>query len=127
MKIKPLAKIISYADAAQVPEQFTTSPSVAIPKALKRARLTLEQVDLFEINEAFSVVALANCKILNIPTDKVNIFGGAVALGHPLGCSGARIVCTLISALRHEKKRIGCAAVCNGGGGASAIVIENIC
>lgn len=123
--LQPLAIIKSYADAAQEPEWFTTAPAKAIPKALQKANLSLEEIDLFELNEAFSCVGLANQKILNIPEDKLNIYGGAVALGHPLGCSGARILNTLISALHNENKQYGVAGICNGGGGASAIVIKN--
>ncbi|ANF49159.1 acetyl-CoA acetyltransferase [Chryseobacterium glaciei] len=124
--LKPLAKIISYADAAQAPEWFTTAPSVAIPKALERANLTLEDIDFFEINEAYAAVSLANQKILELNPEKINVYGGAVALGHPLGASGARIICTLVSVLKQENGKYGVAAICNGGGGASAIVIENI-
>lgn len=124
--LKPIAKIISYADAAQEPEWFTTSPSKAIPKALKQTHLTLKDINFFEINEAYAAVILANQKILNLDLNKVNIYGGAIAIGHPLGASGARIICTLISALRQEGGRYGLASICNGGGGASAIVIENI-
>lgn len=124
--LKPLAKIISFADASQEPEWFTTTPAKAIPKALKKANLKIEDVDYFEINEAFSVVALANLKELNISHDKVNIYGGAVALGHPIGNSGCRIVCTLTSILSQKNAKIGVAGICNGGGGASAIVIERL-
>ena len=122
--LKPLAKILSYADAEQAPEWFTTTPSLAVPKALKRAGLTTNQVDFFEFNEAFSVVALANNKILNLDASKVNVNGGAVSLGHPLGCSGARIIVTLIHVLKQNNAKIGAAGICNGGGGASAMVIE---
>jgi len=104
--------------------EFTTAPSKAIPKALKHANVPESSVDYYEINEAFSVVALANLKLLGLDKDKVNAFGGAVAMGHPLGCSGARIVCTLLSVLRHKAGKIGVAGICNGGGGASAIVIS---
>ena len=121
---KPLAKILSYADAAQEPEWFTTSPAKAIPKTLAKAGVTKDEVDFFEINEAFSVVALANNKKLDLAAEKVNVFGGAVSLGHPIGGSGARIICTLISVLKHKNGKIGCAGICNGGGGASAIVLE---
>lgn len=124
--LKPLAKIISYADAAQAPEWFTTAPSVAIPKALKQAQLAINDISFFEINEAYSAVALANQQILGLDSKNVNVYGGAVAMGHPLGASGARILCTLISVLRREGGRYGVAAICNGGGGASAMVIENI-
>jgi acetyl-CoA C-acetyltransferase len=124
--LKPLAKIIGYADAAQAPEWFTTAPSIAIPKALKHANLNLEQIDFFEINEAYAAVALANEQILGLDKKKVNVYGGAVAIGHPLGASGARILCTLISVLRQENGKYGVAAICNGGGGASAMVIEKL-
>lgn len=124
--LKPLAKIIGYADAAVEPEWFTIAPSVAIPKALRRANLALEAIDFFEINEAYAAVALANQKILGLDHAKVNVYGGAVAIGHPLGASGARIICTLVSVLRQEKGKYGVAAICNGGGGATAIVIENL-
>jgi len=124
--IKPLAKIVSFADASQDPEWFTTTPSKAIPKALNRAGLKIEDVDFFEINEAFSVVALANMKEMNLAHDKVNVFGGAVALGHPIGNSGCRIVGTLISVLKQKNGKIGAAGICNGGGGASAIVVEKV-
>jgi acetyl-CoA C-acetyltransferase len=124
--LKPLAKIIGYADASQAPEWFTTTPSKAIPLALQRAGKEVKDVDYFEINEAFSVVSMVNNKLLNIAPDKANIYGGAVALGHPIGNSGARIVCTLTSVLKNKNAKIGAAGICNGGGGASAIVIENI-
>ncbi|OIO11351.1 MAG: acetyl-CoA C-acyltransferase [Flavobacteriales bacterium CG_4_9_14_0_2_um_filter_35_242] len=123
--LKPLASIISYADASQAPEWFTTSPSKAIPKALAKANLKIQDVDYFEFNEAFAVVGLANTKILGIDASKVNVNGGAVALGHPLGCSGARIVVTLINVLKQNNGKIGAASICNGGGGAGAILIEN--
>lgn len=122
--IKPIAKIRGYADAGQTPDWFTTTPALAMPKALAKAGLTLADVDFFEINEAFSVVALANMKEMNLSHDKVNVLGGAVSLGHPIGASGARITCTLISALKHKGGKIGCAGICNGGGGASALVLE---
>lgn len=124
--LTPIAKILAYADAQQAPEWFTTAPSKAIPLALKRANITKEQVDYFEINEAFSVVSLANNKELSLKEDKVNVNGGAVAMGHPLGASGARIVVTLLSVLQQNNGKIGVAGICNGGGGASAIVIENL-
>ncbi|HCQ13572.1 acetyl-CoA C-acyltransferase [Flavobacterium sp.] len=124
MGLKPLAYIKSYADAAQEPKWFTTAPAKALPKALDKAGLTLSDVDFFEFNEAFSVVGLANAQILGLPNDKINVNGGAVSLGHPLGCSGARIVVTLINVLQQNNAKIGAAAICNGGGGASAIVIE---
>lgn len=124
--LKPLAKILAYADAQQAPEWFTTAPSKAIPLALSRANLSTTDVDYFEINEAFSVVSLANNKELGLNEDKVNVNGGAVAIGHPLGASGARIVVTLLSVLAQNNGKIGVAGICNGGGGASAIVIENL-
>ncbi|QCX52350.1 acetyl-CoA C-acyltransferase [Elizabethkingia sp. JS20170427COW] len=124
--LKPLAKIISYADAAHEPENFTTAPAKALPIALKKANLELADIDYFEFNEAFSVVGLVNNKILNIDPEKVNVNGGAVALGHPLGSSGARIIVTLLNVLKQNNAKYGAAAICNGGGGASAIVIENI-
>lgn len=124
--LKPLAKILAYADAQQAPEWFTTAPSKAIPLALKRADKTIDEVDYFEINEAFSVVSLANNKELGLAEEKVNVNGGAVSLGHPLGASGARIVVTLLSVLAQNNGKIGVAGICNGGGGASAIVLENI-
>lgn len=122
--INPLACIKSYADAAQEPKWFTTAPAKALPKALDKAGLSLADVDYFEFNEAFSVVGLANAKILGINNAKINVNGGAVSLGHPLGCSGARIIVTLINVLNQNNAKIGAAAICNGGGGASAIVIE---
>lgn len=124
--LKPLAYIRSYADVAQEPKWFTTSPAMAIPKALKKAGLTINDVDYFEFNEAFAVVGLANSKILGLDDTKVNINGGAVSLGHPLGCSGVRIIVTLLNILEQNNAKIGAAAICNGGGGASAIVIEKI-
>lgn len=124
--LTPLAKIIGYADAAQAPEWFTTAPSLAIPKAIERANLKLENIDFFEINEAYSAVAIANQIELGIESNKVNVYGGAVALGHPLGASGARIICTLISVLHQENGKYGVAAICNGGGGASAMVLEKM-
>lgn len=122
--LKPLAYIRSYADAEQEPKWFTTSPAKALPKALDRAGLKTEDVDFFEFNEAFSVVGLVNMQILGLNPDKVNVNGGAVSLGHPLGCSGARIVVTLLNVLEQNNGKIGAAAICNGGGGASAIVVE---
>ena len=124
MGLKPLAYIKSYADAAQEPKWFTTAPAKALPKALAKTNLSLSEVDYFEFNEAFSVVGLANVKILGLDNNKVNVNGGAVSLGHPLGCSGARIIVTLINVLEQNNAKIGAAAICNGGGGASAIVIE---
>ncbi len=122
--LKPLAYIKSYADAAQEPKWFTTAPAKALPKALEKAGLSVADVDYFEFNEAFAVVGLANAKILGIDNAKINVNGGAVSLGHPLGCSGARIIVTLISVLNQNNAKVGAAAICNGGGGASAIVIE---
>ncbi|MBE7628477.1 acetyl-CoA C-acyltransferase [Tenacibaculum piscium] len=126
LNLKPLAKIKSYADAAHEPENFTTAPSKALPKALKKANISINDVDYFELNEAFSVVGLANMKILGLSADKVNINGGAVSLGHPLGVSGARIIIALTSILKQKNAKIGAAAICNGGGGASAMVIERM-
>src|ERR1017187_24842 len=122
--VKPIAKIIGYADAEQAPEWFTTTPSLALPKALLKAGIRLEQVDYFELNEAFSVVGIVNTQKMNLDPGKVNVNGGAVSLGHPLGCSGARIIVTLINVLRQNKGKIGAAGICNGGGGASAMVLE---
>jgi acetyl-CoA C-acetyltransferase len=122
--LKPIAKILGWGDAAQNPSKFTTSPALALPKALKHAGIEESQVDAFEINEAFSVVALANMKLLGLSEEKVNLHGGAVALGHPLGASGARIVATLLGVLREKKGKIGAVGICNGGGGASALVLE---
>jgi acetyl-CoA C-acetyltransferase len=124
--LKPIGKILGWGDAEQNPSKFTTAPALAMPKALKHAKVELSAVDAFEINEAFSVVALANMKILNISEEKVNLHGGAVALGHALGASGARITTTLLGVLKEKKGKIGCAGICNGGGGASAIVIESL-
>ncbi len=124
LNLKPLAFIKSFADAEQEPKWFTTSPSKALPKALSKIGLTTKDVDFYEFNEAFSVVGIANAKILNLDLNKVNVNGGAVSLGHPLGCSGARIIVTLINVLEQNNAKIGAAAICNGGGGASAIVIE---
>ena len=122
--LTPLAYIKSYADAAQEPKWFTTAPAKALPKALDKAGISISDVDFFEFNEAFAVVGLANAQILGLDNDKINVNGGAVSLGHPLGCSGARIIVTLISVLNQNNAKIGAAAICNGGGGASAIVIE---
>jgi len=122
--IKPLATIKSYADAAQEPKWFTTAPAKALPKALAKANISINDVDYFEFNEAFAVVGLANMKLLGLNDSNVNINGGAVSLGHPLGCSGARIIVTLINVLEQNNAKIGAAAICNGGGGASAIVLE---
>ncbi|GAA4281796.1 acetyl-CoA C-acyltransferase [Gaetbulibacter aestuarii] len=122
--LTPIATIKSYADAAQEPKWFTTAPAKALPKALNKAGITLDDVEYFEFNEAFSVVGLANMKILGLSDDKVNVNGGAVSLGHPLGCSGVRILITLLSVLKQNNAKIGAAAICNGGGGASAMVLE---
>ncbi|EMR04513.1 acetyl-CoA C-acyltransferase [Cesiribacter andamanensis] len=124
--LKPLAKIVGFGDAAQDPLWFTTSPALAIPNALKMAGLSKNEIDYYEINEAFSAVALANIQKLELDADKVNVFGGAVALGHPLGASGARIMTTLISVLNQKGGQFGAAGICNGGGGASAIVLERV-
>lgn len=126
LQLKPLAKIKSYADAAQAPEWFTTAPAKALPKALAKANIEMADVDFFELNEAFSVVGLANMKLLNITDENVNVNGGAVSLGHPLGVSGARIVIALTSILKQNNAKIGAAAICNGGGGASAMILERI-
>ena len=124
--LKPLAKIVSYADAAHEPEWFTTAPAKALPIALKKAGLEVSDIDFFEFNEAFSVVGLANNKILGLDESKVNVNGGLFHSGHPLGSSGARIIVTLINVLKQNNGKYGAAAICNGGGGASAIVIENL-
>ncbi|MFN4146953.1 MAG: thiolase family protein [Runella sp.] len=124
--LKPLARIVSFADAEHEPEWFTTAPTVAAPKALKRAGLSVSDIDFFEVNEAFSVVALAFIKEMGIDHSKTNIFGGAVSLGHPLGCSGTRIVVTLQNVLKQKGGKYGLAAICNGGGGASAMIIEKV-
>ena len=121
-----MAKILGWADAEQAPSKFTTTPALAIPKALKHAKVEQDQIAAFEINEAFSVVALANIKLLGLDASKVNMHGGAVALGHPLGASGCRIVTTLLGGLRQKEGTLGGAGICNGGGGASAIVIESL-
>ncbi|MGG5576344.1 thiolase family protein [Myroides sp. C15-4] len=125
-QLKPIAKILSYADAAHDPLWFTTAPALAIPKALQQASLTVADIDLFEINEAYASVPLSMVELLDIPLDRINIYGGAVALGHPIGASGARILVTLLHALHQENKRYGVAAICNGGGGATALVIESV-
>ena len=124
LNLTPLATIKSYADAAHEPEWFTTAPAKALPKALAKANLKLEEIDFFEFNEAFSVVGLANMKILGLNDKNVNVNGGAVSLGHPLGCSGARILITLLNVLEQNNAKLGAAAICNGGGGASAIIVE---
>ncbi|WKN45365.1 acetyl-CoA C-acyltransferase [Tunicatimonas pelagia] len=126
LDLKPIAKIIGFADAAQDPLWFTTAPALAIPKAMQRAGVSSQDVDYYEINEAFSVVAIANNQRLELDSSQVNIFGGAVALGHPLGCSGARIVTTLCNVLQQQDATVGVAGICNGGGGASAMVIERV-
>ncbi|QLG46648.1 acetyl-CoA C-acyltransferase [Costertonia aggregata] len=126
LDLKPLAVIKSYADAAQEPKWFTTAPAKALPKALEKAGLTIDEIDFFEFNEAFSVVGLANMKLLGLTDTNVNVNGGAVSLGHPLGCSGARIVITLLSVMQQNNGKLGAAAICNGGGGASAIVLETV-
>ena len=126
LNVEPLAKIKSYADAAHEPKWFTTAPAKALPKALSKANISIEDVDYFELNEAFSVVGLANMKILGITDDKVNVNGGAVSLGHPLGVSGARIIIALTSILKQNNAKIGAAGICNGGGGASAMIIERV-
>ena len=126
LKLTPIAKIKSFADAAHEPEWFTTAPSKAIPKALSKANITIDDVDYFELNEAFSVVGLANMKLLNLKSERVNVNGGAVSLGHPLGVSGARIIIALTSILKQNNAKIGAAGICNGGGGASAMIIESI-
>ena len=124
--LKPIAKILSYADAEQAPEWFTTTPSVAIPKAVAKAGLKMEDISYWELNEAFAVVGIENSKRMHLDPAKVNVNGGAVALGHPLGCSGARIIVTLINVLKQNNAKYGAAGICNGGGGASAMVIENV-
>ncbi len=122
--LKPIAIIVSYADAEQAPEWFTTTPALALPKAVNKAGLQMSDIDFVELNEAFSVVGIANMQKMNLSADKVNVNGGAVSLGHPLGCSGARIIVTLINVLKQNNGKYGAAAICNGGGGASAIVIK---
>ena len=124
--IKPIGEILGYADAAHKPEYFTTAPSKAIPIAIEKADLNISDVEYFELNEAFSVVGLVNCKLLNLDLSKVNVNGGAVSLGHPLGCSGARISVTLLNVLKQNHAKIGVAGICNGGGGASALVIKSL-
>lgn len=124
--LKPLAKLIGYADAEQAPDDFTTSPSIAMPKAAAKAGVDIKDIEYFEINEAFSNVTMANTQLLNLDPAKVNVYGGAVSLGHPVGASGARIICTLISVLQNNNAKLGSAGICNGGGGASAVVIERV-
>jgi acetyl-CoA C-acetyltransferase len=124
--IKPIARIISYADAEQAPEKFTTTPSVAVPKAVQKSGLKMSEINYYELNEAFSVVGIANIQLMKLDPAKVNVHGGAVSLGHPLGASGARIITTLINVLKQNNGKYGAAGICNGGGGASAMVIENM-
>ncbi len=124
--LKPVARIVAYADAAQEPLKFTTTPTLALQRLTAKAGISLQDIDYFEINEAFAVVALANQKLLNIPMDRLNVFGGAVSLGHPLGASGARIVVTLLNVLQHKKGRLGAVSICNGGGGATSLLVENL-
>ena len=124
--IKPIAKILSYADASQEPKWFTTTPTKALEKALEKANLNKENIDFWELNEAFSVVPMVAIKDLNLDIDKVNVHGGAVSLGHPIGCSGSRIVMSLINALKVKNKKLGIASICIGGGEATAMLIENI-
>nr|AYV97155.1 acetyl-coa c-acetyltransferase [Haslea ostrearia] len=124
--IQPVAKILGFGDAEQDPVKFTTTPSLAVPVALENAKMNMTDIDYHEINEAFAVVALANMKIMNLDPSTVNLFGGAVALGHPIGMSGARIIGTLLNVLQHKDASVGCASICNGGGGASAIIIERM-
>jgi acetyl-CoA C-acetyltransferase len=121
-----MARILSYADAEQTPEWFTTSPSIAAPTAVKKAGLKMEDINYWEINEAFAVVGIENTRRMKLDPSKVNLHGGAVSIGHPLGCSGARILVTLIHILKQQKAKYGAAGICNGGGGASAMVIENL-
>ena len=124
--LKPIARIVSYADAEQAPEKFTTTPSVAVPKAVKKAGLKMSDIEYFELNEAFSVVGIANIQLMKLDPAKVNVHGGAVSIGHPLGASGARIIVTLLNVLKQNKAKYGAAGICNGGGGASAMVIESV-
>ena len=126
LKIQPIARIVSYADAEQAPQWFTTTPSLAVPKAVARAGLKMEDIDYWELNEAFAVVGIENTKRMKLDPARVNVHGGAVSLGHPLGCSGARIIVTLINVLKSNNAKYGAAGICNGGGGASAMVIENL-
>jgi acetyl-CoA C-acetyltransferase len=126
LKLKPIARILSYADAEQAPEWFTTTPSIAVPAAVKKAGLSMSDIEYWELNEAFAVVGIENTKRMNLDPAKVNVHGGAVSIGHPLGASGARIIVTLINVLKDKKARYGAAGICNGGGGASAMVIENL-
>jgi acetyl-CoA C-acetyltransferase len=126
LKLTPLARILSYADAEQAPEWFTTSPAIAVPRAVGKAGLKMQDIDFWELNEAFAVVGIENSKRMQLDPAKVNLHGGAVSLGHPLGCSGARILVTLLYILKQQKAKYGAAGICNGGGGASALVIENL-
>jgi len=126
LHVRPLAKIISYADSEQAPEWFTTTPSLAVPKAVAKAGLQMTDIDYWELNEAFAVVGIENTKRMRLDPSTVNIHGGAVSIGHPLGCSGARIIVTLINILKLNHAKYGAAGICNGGGGASAMVIENM-
>jgi len=126
LKLKPLFRILGYGDAEREPVEFTIAPSDAVPRAMAHAGVTAKQVEYHEINEAFAVVALANARLLDLDLSRVNAHGGAVALGHPIGCSGARIITTLYGVLKAKDATIGCASICNGGGGASAIVIERL-
>jgi len=124
--LKPIARIVSYADAEQAPEWFTTTPALAVPKAVAKAGLSMDDIQYWELNEAFAVVGIENTKRMKLDPARVNVHGGAVSLGHPLGASGARIIVTLIHILKANKARYGAAGICNGGGGASAMVIENM-
>jgi acetyl-CoA C-acetyltransferase len=124
--LKPIGRILSYADAEQAPQLFTTTPSIAVPKAVEKAGLKMEEINYFELNEAFSVVGIENTRRMKLDPAKVNVNGGAVSIGHPLGASGARIVVTLLNVLKQNNARYGAAGICNGGGGASAMVIENL-
>jgi acetyl-CoA C-acetyltransferase len=126
LNLVPIAKILSYADAEQDPEWFTTTPSLAVPKAVSKAGLKMDDIDFWELNEAFAVVGIENTKRMKLDPNKVNVNGGAVSIGHPLGCSGARIMVTLIHILKQQQAKYGAAGICNGGGGASAMVIEKI-
>jgi acetyl-CoA C-acetyltransferase len=124
--LKPIAKVVSYADAEQAPEWFTTTPAIAVPKAVEKAGLKMSDISFWELNEAFSVVGIENSRRMKLDPATVNVNGGAVSIGHPLGCSGARIIVTLINVLKQNNAKYGAAGICNGGGGASAMVIENI-
>jgi acetyl-CoA C-acetyltransferase len=124
--LKPLAKIKGYADAEQAPEWFTTTPAIAVPKAVEKAGLKMSDIEYYELNEAFAVVGLANMQLMKLDPSKVNVNGGAVSLGHPLGCSGARVIVTLINVLKQNSAKYGAAGICNGGGGATSLVIENM-